>query len=141
MQPPKLQKPYRRQFESKLIKNTWFIVIAPYKVWNPKIVIGIGVAVAILIRMSVTYDQCGQIGLFLLFYQAAFLGKRGPKLSNILGNFWNGATWAIMAELRNSFCTSHLPSDKCDQIGRFFALWATFWGLWQQLIFPNLPHS
>ena len=31
--------------------------------------------------------------------------------------------------------------DQCDQIGRFFELWATFYGLWQQLICPNLPHS
>ena len=32
-------------------------------------------------------------------------------------------------------------SEQCDQIGRFFALWATFQSLWQQLIGPNLPHS
>ena len=30
---------------------------------------------------------------------------------------------------------------QCDQIGRFFALWATFSSLWQQLICPNLLHS
>ena len=31
--------------------------------------------------------------------------------------------------------------DQCDQIGRFFGLWASFQSLWQQLICPNLPHS
>ena len=28
---------------------------------------------------------------------------------------------------------------QCNQIGRFFALWATFISLWQQLICPKLP--
>ena len=28
---------------------------------------------------------------------------------------------------------------QCDQIWRFFGLWASFWSLWQQLICPNLP--
>ena len=30
---------------------------------------------------------------------------------------------------------------QCDQIGRFFGLWATFLSVWQKLICPNLPHS
>ena len=30
---------------------------------------------------------------------------------------------------------------QCDQIGRFFRLWATFQSLWQKLIWPNLIHS
>ena len=32
-------------------------------------------------------------------------------------------------------------SHKCDQIGRFIGLWATFQSLWQQLICPNLLYS
>ena len=31
--------------------------------------------------------------------------------------------------------------DQCDQIWRFFAAWATFSSLWQQLICPNFSHS
>ena len=30
--------------------------------------------------------------------------------------------------------------DQCDQIGRFFALWATIQSPWQQLYYPNRPH-
>ena len=30
---------------------------------------------------------------------------------------------------------------QCDQISRFFGLWANFQSHWQQLICPNLPHS
>ena len=30
---------------------------------------------------------------------------------------------------------------QCDQIGRFFALWATIQSIWQQKICPNLLHS
>ena len=30
---------------------------------------------------------------------------------------------------------------QCDHTGRFFALWATFQSLWQQLFSPNRPHS
>ena len=33
-----------------------------------------------------------------------------------------------------------VPQEQCDQIGRFFALWATFQSLWQQLVCPNLQH-
>ena len=29
---------------------------------------------------------------------------------------------------------------QCDQIRRFFALWATIQSLWQQLYYPNCPH-
>ena len=32
-------------------------------------------------------------------------------------------------------------SGQCDQIGRFIALWATYQSPWQQLFFPNRPHS
>ena len=35
---------------------------------------------------------------------------------------------------------SRLSHWQCDQIGRLIGLWATFQGLWQQLICPNLPH-
>ena len=31
-------------------------------------------------------------------------------------------------------------SSQCDQIGRFFALWATIQSRWQQLFYPNPPH-
>ena len=31
-------------------------------------------------------------------------------------------------------------SNQCDQIGRFFALWATILSRWQQLCNPNCPH-
>ena len=31
--------------------------------------------------------------------------------------------------------------SQCDQIGQFIGLWAIFQSLWQQLIYPNLPHS
>ena len=31
--------------------------------------------------------------------------------------------------------------QQCDQIGQFIRLWATFQSLWQQLVYPNLPHS
>ena len=30
---------------------------------------------------------------------------------------------------------------QCDQIGQFIWHWATFQRLWQQLVWPNLPHS
>ena len=30
---------------------------------------------------------------------------------------------------------------QCDQIWRFFGIWATFQSLWQQLICPNILHS
>ena len=30
--------------------------------------------------------------------------------------------------------------DHSDQIGRFFALWATIQSRWQQLFYPNFPH-
>ena len=30
---------------------------------------------------------------------------------------------------------------QCDQIGQFIRHWATFQRLWQQLVWPNLPHS
>ena len=33
-----------------------------------------------------------------------------------------------------------LASGQCDQIGRFFALWATIQIQWQQLFYPNCPH-
>ena len=36
---------------------------------------------------------------------------------------------------------SRVRSKQCDQIERFFALWATFSSLWQQLFFPNFSHS
>ena len=32
------------------------------------------------------------------------------------------------------------PHLQCDQIGRFFALWATIQSWWQQLFYPNHPH-
>ena len=35
----------------------------------------------------------------------------------------------------------NVDPTQCDQIGRFFGLWASFQSLWQQLICPNLPHS
>ena len=31
-------------------------------------------------------------------------------------------------------------SRQCDQIRRFFALWATIQGRWQQLLYSNRPH-
>ena len=30
--------------------------------------------------------------------------------------------------------------EQCDHIGRFFALWATFQSLWDQLFSQNRPH-
>ena len=42
--------------------------------------------------------------------------------------------------MRTCFITQPLTLEQCDQIGRFIGLWATFEGLWQQLICPNLPH-
>ena len=32
-----------------------------------------------------------------------------------------------------------LVGKQCDQIGRFFALWATIQSQWQQLFYPNCP--
>ena len=39
--------------------------------------------------------------------------------------------------VRNS---NHWPWDQCDQIGRFFALWATIQSWRQQLFYPHHPH-
>ena len=46
---------------------------------------------------------------------------------------------------RNYFKTnaneeSTLVQMQCDQIGRFFGLWATIQSLWQKLLYPNRPH-
>ena len=35
-------------------------------------------------------------------------------------------------------CT--VQCKQCDQIERFFALWATIQSRWQQLFYPNCPH-
>ena len=32
-----------------------------------------------------------------------------------------------------------LPINQCDQIGQFFALWATIQSRWQNLFYPNQP--
>ena len=37
--------------------------------------------------------------------------------------------------------TRHVTCKQCDQIGRYFPLWATFQSLWQQLFYPNLLRS
>ena len=39
-----------------------------------------------------------------------------------------------------SFFLSLVPTCPCGLIGRFIALWATFWSLWQQLFSPKRPH-
>ena len=36
---------------------------------------------------------------------------------------------------------NHSRHQQCNQMGRFFTLWATIQSLWQQLICPNLLHS
>ena len=48
---------------------------------------------------------------------------------------------SFLTLLRQSYLHTHLPTNQCDQIGRFIGLWATFQSLWQQLICPNLSHS
>ena len=45
--------------------------------------------------------------------------------------------WALNYESDFHDCIS---TYRCDQIGRFIALWATFLSLWQQLFCPNRPH-
>ena len=44
-----------------------------------------------------------------------------------------GAVWSIEKTGFHHF--------QCDQIWRFFGIWATFQSLWQQLICPNILHS
>ena len=40
-----------------------------------------------------------------------------------------------------NFSGFYHPTNHCDQIGRFIALWTTVQSLWQQLVCPNLTHS
>ena len=35
---------------------------------------------------------------------------------------------------------SEVDGEQCDQIWRFFALWATIQSWWQQLFYPNYSH-
>lgn len=46
-------------------------------------------------------QQCDQIGHFLLLRGVCFWRKSGPKLSKILGKFWNGTTFCQLG--RNVF--------------------------------------
>ena len=46
-------------------------------------------------------QQCDQIGHFLLLRGVCFWRKSGPKLSKILGKFWNGSTFCQLG--RNVF--------------------------------------
>ena len=32
-------------------------------------------------------------------------------------------------------------ANQCAQIVQFIGLWADFQSLWQQLVYPNVPHS
>ena len=56
--------------------------------------------------------------------------------------------WAFIVKHLGLYCKAFWPFlfsyfilslQQCDQIWRFFGLWATFESLWQQLICPNLP--
>ena len=38
------------------------------------------------------------------------------------------------------FQVATLGREQCDQIGRFFAFWASIQSRWQQLFYPNHPH-
>ena len=52
---------------------------------------------------------------------------------------WN--TKNVLSYGPGTAIVTYLYCRQCDQIGRFFALWATFSSLWQQLICPNLSYS
>ena len=47
--------------------------------------------------------------------------------------------WLVRRQI--SICNNIWRCCQCDQIGRFIGLWATFQNLWQQLVYPNLPHT
>ena len=56
-------------------------------------------------------------------------------------SYWvSGKQWWMFIHVKKRTSVSSIHTQ-CDQIGRFFALWATFSSLWQQLICPNLSHS
>ena len=54
-------------------------------------------------------------------------------------NFDDGDEAFVQVIFKGPFRLLQFCCDQCDQIWRFFGLWATFESLWQQLICPNLP--
>ena len=61
---------------------------------------------------------------------------------NMQANCFFQVCWNLMLLKSNYFLlVNNVSKRQCDQIGRFFALWATFQSLWQQLFCPNLPNS
>ena len=59
-----------------------------------------------------------------------------------LGQFLNSRKSAVLRYQGKFACANTLVClSQWNQIGRFFAFWATFSSLWQQLICPNLSHS
>ena len=77
-----------------------------------------------------------------------WMGTRFGKSNGSISSRKKGVVYFQRKPLKRTF----LPSTyvqivlteeyyQCDQIGRFIGLCATFWSLWQQLIWPNLPHS
>ena len=77
-----------------------------------------------------------------------FLATRGKNWATFNLNIWSHVSLGIDKE---GVSSSRLPSpemifdedvdgDQCDQIGQFFALWATIQSRWQQLLYPNCPH-
>ena len=81
--------------------------------------------------------------LFLKFkFPAIFANNIRVKEDNVVVSIGVRNIGRLMARLdERNVKWNYLHCIQCDQIGRFIARWATFHSLWQQLIFPNLPHS
>ena len=48
--------------------------------------------------------------------------------------------YLIISNLQIHVMTSQRVEGRCDQIGRFFALWATIQSQWQLIFYLNCPH-
>ena len=83
---------------------------------------------------TTTTTSCSHRINYALYY--IFLKKYGPNKVDLVLRWFN-----VGRAVSRRRMWGRGGSEQCDQIGRFFALWATFQSLWQQLIGPNLPHS
>ena len=93
-----------------------------------------------IMRPSITTTSGWRVysGLYPCCVSTILLGYVCPVLANIINVFSNAyspyAPTHICAILRRHACMHvGMRPKQCDQIWRFFALWATIQSLWQQL--------
>ena len=68
--------------------------------------------------------------------------RSGSSVSNsFVREFWSGLQTYKDASPLDPHLVRNWACDQDDQIGQFIGLWTNFQSLWQQLIYPNLPHS